>query len=196
MSTNWSNLRYAMPSMVGTKSVTTCRAEGRVVEARVCRTRNGISANYSGTVHATARSGMHVHRRRVDRPTKCVSAIASVRPFDGIRQETFDWLSQQDLAMFPFVAGVNDEGIDAVVICPANAGFFAMGLALLQGILDYETIRDDFNPQAVIYVAPRSGIRTSMGNRSWCITAPIRCMNCLVTTSIRGRVPRKASTAC
>ena len=31
------------------------------------------------------------------------------------------------------VAGENDEGIDAVVICPANAGFFAMGLALLQG---------------------------------------------------------------
>ena len=29
-----------------------------------------------------------------------------------------------------------------------------MGLALLQGILDYETIHDNFEPRAVIYVAP------------------------------------------
>lgn len=137
----WQEVRYDVPG------------NGPVVEARVCRTRNGIAANY-----------LEPYMRRRDPNCMC---IGDERPtnktrfrdrfgttFDGIRQETFDWLSQQELAVFPFVAGVGDDGIDAVVICPANAGFFAMGLALLQGILDYKTIQDDFNPQAVIYVAP------------------------------------------
>jgi hypothetical protein len=125
----------------------------KIVEARVCRTCNGIAANY-----------LEPYMRRRDPDCMCIgderpSNKSRFRdrfgtPFDGIRQEIFAWLSQQDLAMFPFVAGVNNEGIDAVVICPANAGFFAMGLALLQGMLDYETIRDDFDPRAVIYVAP------------------------------------------
>ena len=106
--------------------------KGQVVEARVCRTRNGISANY-----------LEPYMRRRDPECMCIGderPTNKVRfrdrfgtPFDDVRQETFNWLAQQDLAMFPFVAGVNDEGIDAVVICPANAGFFAMGLALLQG---------------------------------------------------------------
>ena len=127
--------------------------KGRIVEARVCRTRNGISANY-----------LEPYMRRRDPDCMCIGDEMPTnkvrfhdrfgKPFEGIRQETFDWLSQQHLAVFPFVAGVNDEGIDAVVICPANAGFFAMGLALLQGMLDHETIREDFAPRAVIYVAP------------------------------------------
>lgn len=137
----WQEVSYDVPG------------KGQVVEARVCRTRNGIAANY-----------LEPYMRRRDPKCMC---IGDERPtnktrfrdrfgttFDEVRQETFDWLSQQELAVFPFVAGVGDDGIDAVVICPANAGFFAMGLALLQGILDYETIDDDFNPQAVIYVAP------------------------------------------
>jgi hypothetical protein len=45
-------------------------------------------------------------------------------------------------------------GTDAVVIAPANAGFFALGLALLQGLLGPDEIPEDFNPKAVIYVAP------------------------------------------
>ena len=127
--------------------------QGRVLEARVCRTRNGISANY-----------LEPYMRRRDPDCMCIGderPTNKVRfrdrfglPFDEIRRETFDWLSGQELAMFPFVAGVEDKGIDAVVICPANAGFFAMGLALLQGILDHTTISPDFDPQAIIYVAP------------------------------------------
>ena len=126
---------------------------GKVVEARVCRTRNGVSANY-----------LEPYMRRRDPGCMCIGDERPSNkqrfhdrfgmPFDEVRQETFDWLCQQDLALFSFIAGVQGQGIDAVVICPANAGFFAMGLALLQGMLDYETIRKDFNPQAVIYVAP------------------------------------------
>ena len=127
--------------------------KGKVVEARVCRTRNGILANY-----------LEPYMRRRDPDCMC---IGDERPtnkvrfrdrfgtaFAELREETLAWLSQQDLALFPFVAGADENGIDAVVVCPANAGFFAMGLALLQGMLDYETIRDDFQAQAVIYVAP------------------------------------------
>ncbi len=127
--------------------------KGPVVEARVCRVRNGIAANY-----------LEPYMRRRDPDCMC---IGDERPtnkvrfrdrfgssFHETREETFAWLSKQPLAMFPFVAGENDEGIDAVAICPANAGFFAMGLALLQGMLDHETIREDFNPRAIIYVAP------------------------------------------
>ncbi|MEM9656716.1 MAG: DUF4914 family protein [Planctomycetota bacterium] len=137
----WHDVSYEIPG------------QDSVVEARVCRTRNGISANY-----------LEPYMRRRDPDCMCIGdelPTNKVRfrdrfgsPFEDVRQETLDWLSRQHLAMFPFVAGEDHEGIDAVVICPANAGFFAMGLALLQGILDYETIREDFNPRAVVYVAP------------------------------------------
>lgn len=137
----WQEVAYDVPG------------RGRVVEARVCRTRNGIAANY-----------MEAYMRRRDpdcmvigdeRPTNKVRFRDRFgKPFDELRQETFEWMSGQELAMFPFVAGVDGNGIDAVAICPANAGFFAMGLALLQGILDHEKLRDDFRPRAIIYVAP------------------------------------------
>ena len=137
----WQEVSYDIPG------------KGQVLEAQVCRTRNGIAANYP-----------EPYMRRRDPDCMCIGderPTNKVRfhdrfgiPFEGIRQETFEWLSRQKLAVFPFVAGENNDGIDAVVICPANAGFFAMGLAMLQGILDHETVQDDFTPQAVIYVAP------------------------------------------
>ena len=37
----------------------------------------------------------------------------------------------QSLALFPFSAGIAGKGVDAVVVAPDNAGFFALGLALL-----------------------------------------------------------------
>ena len=78
--------------------------QGQVLEARVCRTRNGVSANY-----------LEPYMRRRDPDCMCVGderPTNKVRfrdrfgtPFDGIREETFNWLSRQDLAMFPFVGG-------------------------------------------------------------------------------------------
>lgn len=74
--------------------------------------------------------------------------------FAPLREETFAWLKTQDLALFPFIAGEPGKGVDALVVAPANAGFFALGLALLQGILDVDHVSEDFSPRAVIYVAP------------------------------------------
>jgi hypothetical protein len=74
--------------------------------------------------------------------------------------------------VFPFIAGAAGKGIDAVVVAPANAGFFALGLALLQGILDPTTsCRRTSSPRRSSTSPRRSGTRTSRASRSWCTTA-------------------------
>jgi hypothetical protein len=123
------------------------------IEAEVSRTKNGISANYT-----------EVYMRRRDPNCMVIAdAMPTDKPtfksrfgyaFDQLRTETFDWLRQQDLAMFYFHAGKPGMGYDAVAVIPANAGFFGLGLALLQGILDPNNLPDDFEPEAVIYTAP------------------------------------------
>jgi len=76
------------------------------------------------------------------------------RDFAPLREQTFAWLKSQPLAVFGYVAGHPDLGLDALVIAPANAGFFALGLALLQGILPYDEVPSIFRPKSIIYVAP------------------------------------------
>ena len=127
--------------------------KGYVPEVRVCRVRNGLAANY-----------VESYMRRRD--PNCM-AIADERPtdkprfeklfgqnFEDLRTATFEWMKTQELALFPFTAGVPGKGADALVIAPANAGFFAFGLALLQGIIDEEDLPPSFDPKAIIYVAP------------------------------------------
>jgi hypothetical protein len=126
---------------------------GRVLEATVARVRNGVAANYP-----------EPYMRRRD--PECM-VIADERPtnksrfserfgydFKQLRAETFDWLKTQPLALFGFIAGQQGMGEDALVIAPANTGFFALGLALLQGITPYAQIPAGFQPEAIIYVAP------------------------------------------
>jgi hypothetical protein len=126
---------------------------GQVLEATVVRVRNGISANY-----------VEPYMRRRD--PECM-VISDNRPtnkprfrdrfgydFLPLREETFAWMKTQPLALFGFIAGQRNMGGDALAIAPANCGFFALGLALLQGIVAYEDIPDDFKPQSIIYVAP------------------------------------------
>lgn len=127
--------------------------KGRIVEARACSVSNGVAANYLEP---------YMRRRDPDcmvigddRPTnKPTFRERYKREFGPVRQETFKWLATQHLALFPFVAGGFAEGIDAVVVAPENCGFFALGLALLQGIIDYHQLTPEFQPRAVIYVAP------------------------------------------
>ncbi len=137
----WHDVAYDVPG------------QGSVLEAQVCRVKNGIAANY-----------IEPYMRRRD--PECM-VIADDKPtdktrykdrfgkeFDDLRQETLDWLKTQELAVYFFVAGFKENGIDSVVVAPANAGFFALGLALLQGILDPDELPEGFEPKAVIYVAP------------------------------------------
>lgn len=127
-----------------------------VPEARVCRVKNGICANY-----------LDPYMRRRD--PNCM-VIADDRAtdkqtyrdrfgedFEPLRQQTFEWLKTQDLAWFFFDAGLPGKGLPAVAICPANAAFFAFGLATLQGIVsleDMEARGEDYFHSAIIYVAP------------------------------------------
>ncbi|MFA9477598.1 DUF4914 family protein [Phycisphaerales bacterium AB-hyl4] len=127
--------------------------KGMYVEANVCRVRNGISANYTEA---------YMRRRDPDcmvigdeKPTNKERYRERFgKPFDELRTQTFDWLKQQDLAVFYFNSGVDEHGLPSMAICPANAGFFALGLAMLQGILSFDEIEDDFEPHAILYVAP------------------------------------------
>ncbi len=127
--------------------------KGRIVEATSVRVRNGVAANYPDP---------YMRRRDPD----CM-LIADDNPtnkptyksrfgveFDPMRDETFEWLEQQPLAVFGFFSGQTYMGMDSLVIAPANAGFFALGLALLQGIQPVSEIPKGFKPKSIIYVAP------------------------------------------
>ena len=125
----------------------------RKLEATVHREKNGISANYREA---------YMRRRDPD----CM-VIADDFPtdkdtfedrfgsdFKKLRQETFEWMKKQDLAMFFFHAGKPGMGSDAVAVIPANTGFFGLGLALLQGMVNPDELDGDFKPTAFIYTAP------------------------------------------
>ncbi len=126
---------------------------GRVVEAVIARVRNGISANYTEP---------YMRRRDPDSMT-IADGLPTDKPryadrygceFATLRTETLAWLQQQELAVFGFHAGGAALGTDALVVAPANAGFFAFGLALLQQFIPVADVPRDFAPQLLIYVAP------------------------------------------
>lgn len=127
--------------------------KGRVVEATVCRVKNGISANYMEPYMRRRDPDCMVigDNRRTDKPTYMERFG---QDFSQVRQETLAWLATQRLAVFPFFAGRWEMGTPALVIAPENAGFFALGLAMLQGIISQERLPSDFVPRAIIYVAP------------------------------------------
>jgi hypothetical protein len=124
-----------------------------VDEVDVVRVKNGISANYREE---------YMRRRDPDcmliadtRPSdKTRFSDRFETPFEQVKTETLDWLSHQDLAVFAFEMGQSGLAGDALAICPINAGFFAFGLGLLQGIIDIEKLDRDFSPSMIIYVAP------------------------------------------
>ncbi|MCH8475896.1 MAG: DUF4914 family protein [Opitutales bacterium] len=127
--------------------------KGNVVEAKVCAVKNGIAANYLETYMRRRDPDCMVigDDRRTDKPTYKERFGGD---FDPVRKETFDWMKTQDLAVFPFLAGMEGKGVDAFVVAPANAGFFALGLALLQGLIEPQNVPEGFSPKSVIYVAP------------------------------------------
>jgi hypothetical protein len=124
-----------------------------VDEVDVVRLSNGVGANYRDP---------YMRRRDPD----CM-VVADEKPsdkprfverfgyeFSKLKQETFEWLQGQDLAVFAFEMGQPGLGADAMAVCPVNAGFFAFGLGLLQGAVDVEALGRRFEPSTIIYVAP------------------------------------------
>jgi uncharacterized protein (DUF486 family) len=74
--------------------------------------------------------------------------------FSILKQETFEWLQNQHLIVVPVMVGGSDFGYEAALIAPANAGFFACGLADLQYFQNIDEYEGIFTPKVVIYLAP------------------------------------------
>jgi len=127
--------------------------QGFVEEVKVCKVKNGISANYLEPYMRRRDPECMVigDKEPTDKPT---FHERYDKDFAPLRNETFEWLKTQDLACFAFTAGMPGKGTDALVIAPSNAGFFALGLAMLQGIVHPNDLPPDFEPKAIIYVAP------------------------------------------
>ncbi len=129
--------------------------QGRIVEATVTRCRNGLAVNYADPYMRRRDPGCTLVAD--DNPTdKATFTERFGYAFDELREQTFVWLRKQPLMAFLFVAGgsahIAERG--AMLIAPANAGFFAGGLADLQGMLKPDRIVPPFKVGTVLYLAP------------------------------------------
>lgn len=126
---------------------------GTVLEATITKCKNGAVVNY-----------VEDYMRRRDPDCLFVADKKDTdkpkyedvynKDFETLRSETFEWLKKQELIFFPFKSGGIEYGYDSILIAPSNAGFFAAGLADLQGFLNIDEISDDFKPRALIFLAP------------------------------------------
>lgn len=127
--------------------------KGLYVEAVIHRVSNGISANYTDP-----------YMRRRDPDTMVIADnLPSDKErfsdrfgydFEQLRTETIKWLQSQELAVFFYFAGRENIGSSGIAIAPANAGFFAMGLSMLQNIVPLEQLPDGRSMDSAIYIAP------------------------------------------
>lgn len=126
--------------------------KGTITEAIVHRVSNGVSVNY-----------LEPYMRRRDPNTMVIADDQPTdkehftnrfgKPFDELREQTFSWLRDQDLAVFYFKIGIMDSSPYGMAIAPANAAFFAMGMAMLQKIVSPSDIPEG-SIVTVLYVAP------------------------------------------
>jgi hypothetical protein len=127
---------------------------GEVTEAIVHKVTNGISANFT-----------EAYMRRRDPDTLVVADDSpSDKPrfderygyqFNSLRKESLDWMKSQNLAVFFFQIGPSEFGYYGMAIAPANAGFFCMGLAILQKLVPVNQLPQDVTfINSVVFVAP------------------------------------------
>lgn len=123
-----------------------------VTEATVTRCSNGAAVNYPEDYM----------RRRDPDCMRIADDLPTDKPryrdvfgadFAPVKQETLDWLSQQELVVVPFKAGGPRFGYPSLAIVPANAAFFALALVDLQGWVTFDEI-GPFTPRSILYVAP------------------------------------------
>ena len=128
---------------------------GMIMEATVAKCRNGLAVNY-----------VDYYMRKRD-PDSMV--VADDKPTDKphykdiygedfitVREESLKWLKKQNLIVMPFLAGGKREALHypALLVGPDNTGFFAGGLADLQGFVPASEIPEGFEPKAIIYLVP------------------------------------------
>ncbi len=127
--------------------------KGRIVEAAVARCKNGLAVNYTEK---------YMRRRDPDalvigdgkETDKAYFGELFNKSFEEVRLQTFEWLKKQKLAILAIMVGGRNTGYLGLLIAPENAGFFIGALADLQGIIKPEEIPLNFQPRAIIYLAP------------------------------------------
>lgn len=123
-----------------------------IPEARVVRCRNGAVVNFPEDY--MRRRDPDSMRIADEGPTdKPRFDEVYGRPFAGVREETMEWLSGQELVLVPFLAGGEALGYEALLVCPRNAAFFAFALSQLQCFVSIRQA-ERFSPRCIIYVAP------------------------------------------
>ena len=127
--------------------------KGKVLEAKATRCKNGIVINYvDDYMRRRDPNCMLISDKKPTDKSKFEDVYEE--EFDSLREETFDWLKKQELIFFPFKSGGLDYGYDSILIAPSNAGFFAAGLADLQGFVNIDEITNDFDLRAIVFLAP------------------------------------------
>jgi hypothetical protein len=131
-----------------------CLAGAGSLEANVCRVKNGIAANY-----------VDPYMRRRDPDCMVIADdLPTDKPrfeneygesFESLRKETFAWLKTQELALFPFIAGRPRHGRRRPGGCPGQCRLFRPRAGPAAGHpRRNRLVRTDFDPRAVIFVAP------------------------------------------
>ncbi len=130
------------------------KVNGKIIkEAEVVRCKNGVSVNFfEDYMRRRDPNSMVIGDDfPTDKPTyKDMYGC----PFDETRQQSLDWLASQDLVVVPFMAGGKEYGYKSLLIAPKNASFFAMSLADLQSFVSPDTINEEFEPRAILFLVP------------------------------------------
>lgn len=128
--------------------------KGIVLEATVVKCKNGYVVNYTEDYMRRRDPDCLIigDEKETDKPR--FSEIYNY-DFESLRQDTYKWLQEQELIVFPFKSGGKEYGYDSIGIVPANAGFFAAALGDLQDFINIDNISDnEFNPKALVILAP------------------------------------------
>lgn len=127
--------------------------KGPVTEAIIHKVKNGVSINFTDPY--MRRRDPQTMAIADDKPTdKTKFADRFGYDFSVLQNETYEWLKQQDLAVFFYFAGRDGIGAGGVAVVPLNASFFAMAIAMLQQMKSVSDLPVDFEIESALLVAP------------------------------------------
>ncbi len=126
-----------------------------ILEATVTKVRNGLAVNYIEP-YMRRRDPECTYVADAKQTDKVTYENKFDKSFDGTRDETFQWLKDQDLVVTLFLLGSMDTSVNrgGILIAPKNSGFFIGGLADLQGMVNPEQMPENFEICSAIYLAP------------------------------------------
>ena len=126
---------------------------GNIVEANVVRCKNGLVVNYPEDYMRRRDPDCMVIADDKDTDKARYESLGKGK-FEDLRNETFDWLSKQELVIVPFYAGGEEFKYESLLVAPRNASFFGAALSDLQEFIPGVEISQDFSPRSIIYLAP------------------------------------------